>query len=454
MSEYPLLIIAAVVIIALVVAAHEQVGPPRIRRFATRHGLDLTPERAASVERYLRLTRRHRAFTVFLGCAVPLIWLLPEQRFAIETMPVLVGWLLGASWAELAAGTATPAGEPMTVPAWLRRTPGIVAAVAPVSTALALWAGVGHPGEIVGWGIGALLTCVFVTATVQHVWRRRPLVDTDRAVDLAARAHATAAVTAVGLVLAVHCLLRQLDNVQAELGGQTALATATVGTVLGFGIMLIGVLIWLAAVPGRSTRLLAVTTALLLVFSAAWLGRTVLRDRPPYGPQELRPNATIRLTDRAHFDADAAALGLTGTVNTAAVEGERAFVGRIDVAAPPQVPEDSQYLIVVIDRRHNRAVYALYGGEGNGWGDPGDLPDRYDWLSALALGPAAQDGDFWAERPTAVHTRATGGPMRITFFGNVPDGAGLRSSHLLVALIFKGPRNQFHWAVQVPVSAA
>ncbi|GIF97445.1 hypothetical protein [Catellatospora citrea] len=450
MAELSVLVLIAVGLAVLVIAIHGRVDPPRILRFANRHGLDLTPERAASVERYLRLIRRRRSWGILLGGVIPLIWLLPEQRFAVLTVPVLAGWLLGAASAELAAGTATGTEAEVTVPAWLRRTPAAIAALALISTVLAVSSGLGDAGDIVAWGVGALVTCVFVTATVQHVMRRSPLADTARAVDLAARAHAVAAVTAVGLVLAMLCLLHQVDQVRAELEGQQSHWAGVVSFGLAVGMLFLTAALWSESAPGRRPRLVPFIAIVLVTASVAAVGFGVWQDRPPYGPEAVHPVATVRVTDMDRFEADAAALG----VSELGPHGNWTVLGRLDLAVPRQ-PTRGRYQLIVIDRRYNRVVPQLYGRDGGGWGGEGlrNAWKRYPWLSALTPTQAGASGTRYPEG-MAVSIK----PVETStgFVGRLPsrEEAGVRPSDLLVALLFTGPQGQLYWAVQVPVTAA
>ncbi|MEU8078456.1 hypothetical protein AB0B31_23800 [Catellatospora citrea] len=449
MAELSVLVFAAAAVALLIIAIRGRVDPPRIRRFADRHGLDLTPERAASVERYLRLIRRRRSWGILLGCVIPLIWLLPEQRFAVLTVPVLAGWLLGAASAELAAGTATRTEAEVTVPAWLRRTPAVIAALALISTVLAVSSGLGDAGDIVAWGVGALVTCVFVTATVQHVMRRGPLADTARAVDLAARAHAVAAVTAVGLVLAVLCLLHQADQVRAELEGQQAQWAGVVSFGLAVGVLFLAAALWSESAPGRRPRLVPFIAIVLVTASVAAVGFGVWQDRPPYGPEAVHPVATIRLTDMEHFDADAAALGVSGLHSMLG----QTILGRLDVATP-QPTSRGYYQLIMIDRRYNRVVRQLYGRDGGGWGGDAlrDAWKRYPWLSALTPTP---HGNAEISYPDGMAVGVQPDETSVGFVGTLPrdEQTGLSpSAHLMVALLFTGPQGQLYWAVEVPVT--
>ncbi|WP_155388916.1 hypothetical protein [Catellatospora paridis] len=364
-------------------------------------------------------------------------------------MPLLAGWLLGAASAELAAGAATQTVTAVPVPAWLRRTPRVVAATALVSTALALSSGLGDGGEIVAWGVGALVTCVFVTATVQHVTRRGPLADTAHGVDLAARAHAVASLTTVGLVLAMLCLLHQVEQVQLALDGQTAVLAGTVGTGLALGVLFLAAALWGESAPGRRPRLVPFIAIVLVTASVAAVGFGVWRDRPPYGPEAVHPVATIRLTDREHFDADAAALGVSGVH----ANGERSVLGRFDLAVP-QPATRGRFHIILLDKRYNRVAPQLYGRDGGGWGgnEMADAWKRYPWLSALA---PTSHGDAGTTYPSVLAVSIEPDATSTAFVGRFArDGTPPpEPSDLLVALFFVGPRGQLYWAVQVPVTA-
>ncbi|WP_155374386.1 hypothetical protein [Catellatospora vulcania] len=439
------LAVIAVLLVVLAIVVIPQLGSPRSRSFATRHGLDPTPEDLASVERYLRLTRRRRLWGLFFGFAIPLFWLLPEQRFAVLSVPLLAGWLLGAASAELAAGTAPRTGTAVALPAWQRRTPGVLAAVAVASTALALWSGLGDGGEIIAWGVGALVTCLFVTATVQHVTRRGSIAGTTGAVDRATRTHAVAAVTAVGLVLVGLCLLHQADQVRSELDGQTAHWAGVADIGLTLGVLLLAVALWWASAPGRRPRLVAFLTVVLVTTSAAAVGFGAWQDRPPYVPEAVHPVATIRLTDMEHFDADAAALGVSGVTPLL----NRTVLGRLDLAVP-QPAGRGRYYLVLIDKRYDRAAPQLFGKDGGTWGGAGmrNAWKRYPWLSALT---PTSDGDGWAGYP-GMAVSVSPDTTSAGFVGRFRKEDVPQPADLLVALLFLGPQDQLYWAVQVPVA--
>lgn len=449
-----LVLVAAAIAIGFLAAAGRPAAPARVARFARRHGLDLTPERSAAVAEYLTETRRARTIGAVLGWVLSLAWTLPEQRISLEAVPLLAGWLIGAWVAEHRHGgpavwqatTSTTASALPAVPAWLRRIPPVIGLTAAAVTALALWV---RPDPIVAaWGAGAAATAALVAATVRYVARRAPREGDAAAVDRAVRAHASAAVTAVGVVLATHCLLFQFVEVQHGLYGETLAAAKGISTLWAVGSLFLAFAVWAAAAPGGPRRGPAFIAACLVLATVGWAAFGVWRDRPPFGPDDLRPTATVRLTTQAGFEADAAALGVTGLTSLVTGPHQQAVVGRVDVAPPAGRVHDGTYYIMVVDTRSNTSVPALYGPDGSSWSSEfAQLAERYSWLSALA---APQDLYGMTSDPAAVAVpSAQGGP--IGFSALIPAGA--KPSDLLVALVYAGPQGQLYWAVRVPVTA-
>ncbi|MEV4412100.1 hypothetical protein [Catellatospora sp. NPDC049609] len=472
------LVIGLVLLLAVAVNRREL---SRQERFAQRHQLEPTPATLAAVTAYLAATRRFRVVGTLAGGTAGLLVQLSWQQVRLDLTALLAGWLVGAYLAEAslardaesvaarhatagnaaaraagaAGGAASPAGTdtvgaaPPAVPRWLRAVPVITTVTAGLVTTLHLWTRFEAAADAVAWGLGAVAASGLAALTVRTVSQRPRLAGADPAVDRAARAHAAAGVTAVGMLLAAHCLLRPLADVQAGRTGQTLAAVAGAGSLWLVGSLLLAVAIWSAAAPGGRVRLPAVLTAGLAVVTVAWLGVGVVRDIPPYGPGEVQAVAQVRFTGPATHRADAAAFGMPWATGLVAGDGEQAFLGRVELRLPPGAPRDGDYHVLVIDNRSN-TVPPIYGEQGAGWnGFLDTAADRYPWLAGV-FGRTGPDGVV-RDSPMAVYAKP-GQPEAITFEGVVPAGA--MPSHLAVVLIFSGPQQQIYWATRLPVSPA
>ncbi|GAA1404640.1 hypothetical protein ACFQZ4_28970 [Catellatospora coxensis] len=514
----PIIAVLVIMGVSLVcmLAAFRPVNPNRVARFALRHGLDLTPHRTASVVAYLSHTRHWRTLGALVAAVIVLLQGLPEQRASLEALPLLAGWLAGALLAELrihrsagplpmdgsthaepapAAAKAFPAtGTPLDldvttrsvqltvfdrsavawyVPGWFARVPLVLAGLAVLTTATAVtlskaWTadGDGAPpagittrfgedlGPVVWWGAAVVALGLVVAMANRQIARRRARAGDATSIDRAVRAHAITALTSVGVLLGGLCLVKQFGVLAEGLAGQTLVWANRAGTGCALGVLYLAIVLWRESGPAGRPRFTPALAAVLVTATVAAIGFGVWRDRPPYGPDQVRPVATIRLTDDEHLDADAAAIGVPSPGPMFGGEDARTFVGRLDVTVPADPTTAGSYALLVIDKRLNRVATQVYterdGMWGGGWGGFDDAWRRYPWLSALA---PLQQGDqlSYSNATTAYLDPAE---RSLPFAGRFQDAAGLRPSDLLVALVFYGPQRQIYWSVQVPVTAS
>lgn len=399
---------------------------------------------------------------------------------------------------EPVAGATDPAGEavsdldvttrsvPVTVsghhavawlvPRWFARVPLALAALAVLTTATAvtlskLWAvppvdgGTVPPpgitlqfgqglGEVVGWGAAAVAVGLVVALANRLIARRQARVGDATSIDRAVRVHAITALTSVGVLIGGLCLLKQFGVLAEGLVGQTLVGVNHAGIVWIFGVLLLAIALWRESAPAGRPRATPAIAVVLVTATIAAIGFGVWRDRPPYGPDEVRPVATIRLTDDEHIDADAAAIGMPSPGPMLGGQDVQTFVGRLDVNGPADPTTAGSYGLLVIDKRLNRVATQVYterdGGWGGGWGGFDDAWRRYPWLSALA---PIERGDQLIHS-NAITAYLDPAERSLPFVGRFRDAAGLRASDLLVALVFYGPQRQIYWAVQVPVTAS
>lgn len=363
------------------------------------------------------------------------------------------------------------------VPRWFARVPLVLAGLAMLTTATAVtlskvWAtvpaadGDAAPpagittrfgedlGPVVWWGVAAVAVGLVVALANRQIARRRVRAGDTTSIDRAVRAHAITALTSVGVLLGGHCLLKQFGAVAEGLTGQTLAWVNRAGAGWAVGVLLLAFVLWRESAPGGRARWTPAVAAVLATATVAAIGIGVWQDRPPYGPDQVRPVATIRLTDKEHLDADAAAVGITSPGHLFGGKDAQTFVGRLDVTVPADRTTTGHYALIVIDKRLNRVapqVYTKQGdGWGGGWGGFNDAWRRYPWLSALA---PIQRGDQLSY-PNAITAYLDPAERSLSFIGRFRDAAGMRLRDLLVALVFYGPQRQVYWAVQVPVTAA
>lgn len=501
------------VCLVCMLAAFRPVTPTRITRFALRHGLDLTPHRAASAVAYLTHTRHWRTLGTLVAAVVVLLAGLPEQRASLEALPLLAGWLAGALLAELrihrsagplpaddpahaqpATAAKVPAAGPELdldvttrripftvfdqhavaelVPRWFARVPLVLAGLAVLTTATAVTLSnvlaadgdaVPHAGittrfgeglgRAVWWGVAAVAVGLVVGLANRQIARRRARAGDATSIDRAVRVHSIAALSSIGVLLGGLCLLKQLGVVAEGLAGQTLVWVSHVGTACTLGVLFLAVALWRESEPAGRPRWTPAIAVVLVVATVSAIGVGVWCDRPPYGPEQVRPVVRLRLSDPEHLEADAGIVGLYVPDGVFGGKDSRIFLGRLDVSVPADGTTTGRYALIVIDRRTNRIAPVISTRHpGAAWGSEAvNLPDawlRYPWLSALT---PIQQGDKMLD-PDAVTVYPDPADRSTSFFGYFPDAAAMTPDDLLVALIFHGPQEQIYWAVQVPVT--
>ncbi|GAA1606138.1 hypothetical protein ACFQY4_42255 [Catellatospora bangladeshensis] len=433
-----------VTIPALAVMAAGRAG---LTNFVRWHRLDLPDEWGAPVTRYLSQARRSRIWGMAAGMVLPLLWLLPQQRIAVDFLAMSAGWLLGGMLAEFRlfrSGAALKPPHPL--PRWLRATPAVAAVLTVPVTVLCVLADPGDPIVVAAWGLAALTACAVVAGTVRHVARRPSLQGAPVEVDRAIRDRAAAGLTAFGVLVTVQCLLRQADLLTPRLTGATQDVVTEAGWLWVFGGLLLALSVWWATPPVRRGPVPAVLGLMLVAATAGWVGAGVARDTPPYGPEAVQATARLRLATSQTHQADAAALkmawadrGWTGGNDIVQL------LGRVDLTLPPQRSPDDRHQVFVVDTRTNTTV-TVYGQYGAGWdGYLYELADRYPWLSALRPGGTTH------EQPMAVDA-TTEDPASITFSNDFGRASAPQLSDLAVVLVFTGPQQQIYWATRVPIA--
>jgi hypothetical protein len=461
-----LVLVAVFVVVTVLSMLVTPVSSARVRRFTTRHGLPVDPLTESQVAAYLDRTRRRRTLGAVLAVSAVAVGTVPHGRIDIDLVPVLAGWLAGAISAEFGSRPVSDAGQNMRsdrrpvvgVPRWIIRTPLAVAAVAVAATGLVLTAGPDMAaGPIAAWAAGALATTAVVAAVSRHI-RTAAAIAAIAGSDLddATRRQSVGAITGVGTVLAVLCLLHEVNILRPHLSSTIGSTVGGVAVLWTIGIILIGATIaagtWRPTATGSPTPHYGLPQALtilvvLAIATASWAGYSWWHDHPPYGSDAIGATVTIRFTDDTHFAADTQALGVHGLGPMHGDGTNRTFIGRLDYTIPHAAHGAGSYFIVVIDKRTNRLAPWL--GDDGGSGEDGfleaDVPARYAWLSALAPVPVA-GGWTMSGADMSIDTDIA---SPLSFEGEFPDAAGLTPADLLVALIFVGPDQQIYWATRV-----
>ena len=329
-------------VIGLVLAA-QPASTRRVERFGLRHQVPEAERYSPELVSYLTRTRRHRVIGVVCGYVASVVVSLPHDRVSVEFGFLVAGWFCGAVTAELglAASADAPVGE-APVPGWLLRVPLVQAVVSVVVT---VWVLVEAPVRtpwwaVVGWAVGSLACAAAVTVGSRHALRRVPAEP-----DVTGRATAADAIgglTGIGALLGVLCLTYAVGAAGEHTFDHVALALGEAAVVWAIGAVVIAAQLVGAAWPGTGDRSAAwrrphgvlVTVAVLVAVSGGWLGYARWQDHPPYQPAALGATAKLRLTDEAHFDADARALGVTGLTMLLDQPGAQNFVGRLDYRLP------------------------------------------------------------------------------------------------------------------------
>jgi hypothetical protein len=178
------------------------------------------------------------------------------------------------------------------------------------------------------------------------------------------------------------------------------------------------------------------------VATAGYFGWQWWHNHPPYQPSAVQAAATIRFTDQEHADQDLSAYHAVGLQKVIGNAGDQTLIGRLTLRRPAAASAEDTYYVVLIDRGRNCDVNGIFTVDGNGWDGRLDvLPDRYPWL--FALRPEDQ-GDGFEISPSAIVVAAD--QTSATFAAVIPDGAGITTNDLLMAIILMGPDGQIYWA--------
>jgi hypothetical protein len=205
-------------------------GRDVVARWADHHGLVLTPANRPVVRHYLFTARRLRVYGAFAGLVLP-VPLLAAARGHVTGAPgqplwAVVGYLVGALWAEVALGRPLPSDRPAAslvprdlaayLPPGLRlaqRTAGAVAVALAVGALLvdertipnvpdADTGGLSDPAAV---ALGLVAAGTAVALEVVQRWivgRRQPLVQPDLlAADDAIRSQSVMSLSGAGLAL-------------------------------------------------------------------------------------------------------------------------------------------------------------------------------------------------------------------------------------------------------------
>ncbi|MEV6924838.1 hypothetical protein AB0M46_10045 [Dactylosporangium sp. NPDC051485] len=196
--------------------------------------------------------------------------------------------------------------------------------------------------------------------------------------------------------------------------------------------------------------------AILLAGTAGVGGWRWWHNRPPYGPDALNAQATLRLVDQA--TANAALKPVNAVV---AYVGDQIFLGRVTWTRPPNPQKSSSFRIVLLDKRSHLmpgyiAVTSARPDEVAAGADRSlDIAQkRYPWLRGIGLRKI--NGSFW-DSGCAISVRsADASPvtfqtvLRAGRPGTPPEQmaptAPAAVEDLLIALISVGPDGQVYWA--------
>ena len=219
-------LVAFIALTAMVIAvtATIEVSDARIRRFANKHALTITPDNGEIVIRYLGTTRRWR-----LGCLIAIGAIVIGVRFASQdalrasTGELFLGWFVGAVIAEWRV-SRLPAGARPSASLQRRRSDDYIhPALRALPVVLALIVSSGWVGTVLDGltfdrhdrsavaGLAALTCAAVCHAVAVRVLRRpQPVAAADvLAADDAVRSRSLHAVHGAGVTLTTGCLAWQ-----------------------------------------------------------------------------------------------------------------------------------------------------------------------------------------------------------------------------------------------------
>jgi hypothetical protein len=199
-------------------------------------------------------------------------------------------------------------------------------------------------------------------------------------------------------------------------------------------------------------KVLIVVLLLALLSSGVTLAQA-WRHRAPYGPEALRPHASVT----AYTDAAAAQhvvdalFGPDRYVVPIDRPDAQFVIGTLSFDGPPQARDDDVHVLFVLDA-FGRPVHDIMGltSRGDavsvGWdGRYGQLADRYRWLSHLR---SVETDQGWTDPGDSLSWRATM-PGPVTFVAVVPDAgraAGTGGATFALALL---GNDRMQWATRI-----
>ncbi|MFV2110547.1 hypothetical protein [Micromonospora sp. LOL_015] len=178
--------------------------------------------------------------------------------------------------------------------------------------------------------------------------------------------------------------------------------------------------------------------------------------RSPYGPEILKPAATLRLVDQATADA-----AFDGQQLVVPSDGAQVFLGQVRWTPPPQAKPGAMLIIAVLDKR-TRTLPGIISTRLNrpdqvGSGSDGVLDaveQRYPWLQGV--GAREVNGGFHSSGSVVVVTSVDATPVTYSFVlhpahPETPPEFAIASApaaveDLMVALVSVGPDRQIYWA--------
>ena len=323
----------------------------------------------------------------------------------------------------------------------------LILAVAVVGGAVAAGAG----RSTWWWAVAALAVAAYTSFVTGFVARRAVPGATTSA---RTGRYSIGAITGGGVALIVLCASAAVG----VLGKDQHLSFGRTIASIGFGFALgAAALAWIIAsatwIGGAAPRVKLGAAGLVVALLAASIGIGWWHEHSPYGPEAVHPTATIVLTDEAHLQADAAALG----VDMQGVYGGlgQMFIGRLDFAVPAAAHGVGRYYLLAIDRRTNEALRQFGTRNGFGWdGFLFELPDRVPWLAGVSPwshNRRAADGTLTSYGDASAVVVATDAG-RTDFMGSVDPSPGFDPALLSLLLVFVGPDDQIYWATPVPTS--
>jgi hypothetical protein len=429
------------------------VSQARLDRFIARYSLRPTTVGRSGLRSYLAKRRRARVAGVLVAASVGLFVWIPEGRVEFQFVPLLVGWLAGASAVELVGRRGgVRCVQPVRVSSWWSPLPAATAVIAVLWTAAAVSLrseGVRYE-PLLGWGAGALATILVVIAVTRYAksYRLRDLDPVDPGLGSATAFDAARDLTIGGMALALLCLARvwieAVPGPYAEAQGLHA-AVWLVAIITLVLLMTTATASWTS--NGRRGPALW-AAAVVAVLPMTWAVPVRLAQEPPFGPQGVHPNAQIRVARLDRVPAAQTQLGLKPDRQVSPVTGQNMateLIGRVDLSRP--APAGAHYQLFAFDRRTNAAV-TLFGANGAGWNGRWSsvLPARYTWLSDVV---GVRDAQGFTHDPMAVSLDPQ---SEVLWFrsGIIHANSYSADALQLVLMLVRRGDGYIYWATPIP----